>query len=67
MNLSFLKTLAFGGDSVNQGWVTAVNDFLKSHGAPNQVIAGYGMTEVAGTFCTENHKLGEMIPFPANN
>lgn len=25
------------------------------------------MTEVAGTFCTENHKLGEMIPFPANN
>ena len=67
MNLSFLWTVAFGGDSVSQSWIDTVNDFLKSHGSPNKVISGYGMTEVAGTFCTENHKVDEMIPFPSNN
>lgn len=67
MNLSFLMTVGYGGDSVSQSWKEEANEFLKSHGAPNKVLAGYGMTEVAGTFCTENHKVDEMIPFPSNN
>lgn len=67
MNLSFLKTAGFGGDSVSQGWLDNTNKFLAEHRVPNKLAGGYGMTEVAGTFCVANHKVEEMIPFPNNN
>lgn len=67
MDLSFLKTAAFGGDSVTDVWIKRVNDFLKSHGCKKYMARGYGMTEIAGTFATSNQKVQEMIPFPTNN
>jgi len=67
MDLSFLKTAAFGGDSVTEVWIERVNDFLKSHGCKKFMARGYGMTEIAGTFATSNQKVKEMIPFPTNN
>ncbi len=67
MNLSFLRTAAFGGDSVTDIWIERVNDFLKSHGCKKYMARGYGMTEIAGTFATSNQSIQEMIPFPTNN
>lgn len=67
MDLSFLKTAAFGGDSVTDAWTDRVNAFLCQHGCKKYLARGYGMTEVAGTFATSNQIVREMIPFPTNN
>lgn len=67
MNLSFLRTAAFGGDSVTDIWIERVNEFLRAHGCTKHMARGYGMTEVAGTFATSNQMVQEMIPFPTNN
>lgn len=67
MDLSFLKTPAFGGDSVTDVWIDRVNDFFHSHGTTKYMARGYGMTEAAGTFATSNQSVQEMIPFPTNN
>lgn len=67
MDLSFLRTAAFGGDTVTDVWIERVNSFLKSHGCKKYMARGYGMTEIAGTFATSNQSVQEMIPFPTNN
>lgn len=67
MDLCFLKTVAFGGDSVSYQWKESVTMFFKKHRANIYLIEGYGMTEVAGTFCTSSQKSTIMIPFPKNN
>lgn len=67
MNLSFLKTIAYGGDTVNKDWEEQVNSFLLSRGVKNRLINGYGMTETAGSFCTQTYKTDFMIPFAKNN
>lgn len=53
MDLSFLRTVALGGESLSPEDVTRVNDFLKAHHSPVGVITGYGMTEVGATAITE--------------
>lgn len=40
MNLSFLKTIAYGGDTVNKDWEEQVNSFLLSRGVKNRLING---------------------------
>ncbi|MCH5340683.1 MAG: acyl--CoA ligase [Acetatifactor sp.] len=67
MNLSFLKTIAYGGDTVNKDWETQINNFLFSRGAKYKLLNGYGMTETAGSFCTQTHKTDFMVPFAKNN
>ena len=67
LDLSFLQVTAFGGDKVTEEWEQAVQSFLKRNHAPYGVCNGYGMTEVAGAFCTSSHKLEHMIPFVKNN
>ena len=67
MNLSFAKTVAYGGDGMNQEWEDNMSCFLKGHGASYGLMKGYGMTEMAGPVCTSNHKIPAMIPFFCNN
>lgn len=66
-DLSYLITVAFGGDKASSEWEERVSSFLEDHKAPYGVINGYGMTELAGTFCTSTHKLRALIPFVKNN
>lgn len=67
MNLSFVKTAAYGGDGMNEIWEESVSGFLKSHGSKHGVLKGYGMTETASTVCTATHRSNEMIPMFLNN
>lgn len=67
MNLSFSKTVAYGGDAMNQEWEDAMSRFLKEHHAPYELTSGYGMTEMAGPVCVSNHKFSVMLPFFCNN
>ena len=67
MNLSFAKTVAYGGDGMNQEWEDEMSKFLKSHQASYGLMKGYGMTEMAGPVCISNHKFPVMLPFFCNN
>jgi len=53
MDLSFLYTLACGGDSMNEGLERKLNEFRKEHGMKFPLAQGYGMSELsaAATFC----------------
>ena len=67
LDLSFLTTAAFGGDIGSSEWVTRASDFLKRSHARYGLVNGYGMTEVAGAFCTTSHEISHMLPFVKNN
>ena len=67
VDLSFVKTAAFGGDGMSGEWKASTTNFLKSHGAKCGIVTGYGMTETAGTFCTSTCQSEQMIPFVRNN
>lgn len=67
MNLSFAKTVAYGGDGMNQEWEDAMSRFLKERHAPYELTSGYGMTEMAGPVCVSNHKFSVMLPLFCNN
>ncbi len=70
MDLSFLKTLICGGDSLSEKKNKEINDFLTKHNSNAKVIQGYGMTETTGPVCYGTHgsnKLGSIgIPLPGN-
>jgi len=53
MDLSFLYTLACGGDSMNEGLEHRLNEFRKEHGMKFPLAQGYGMSELsaAASFC----------------
>ena len=53
MDLSFLYTLASGGDSMNEGLENKLNEFRKKHNMRFPLAQGYGMSELsaAATFC----------------
>lgn len=53
VDLSFIKTLAVGGDGLNDKLEREINIFLKQHGANVTITKGYGMTEVCATAVTE--------------
>lgn len=63
----FAKTVAYGGDGMNQEWEDEMSKFLKSHQDSYGLMKGYGMTEMAGPVCTSNHKFPVMLPFFCNN
>lgn len=68
MDLSYLKIIISGGDSISLGLKTKVDDFLHKHGANIQIREGYGLTEcLAGTCLTPPtmYKEGSIgIPYP---
>lgn len=53
MDLSFLYTLASGGDSMNEGLENKLNAFRKEHNMRYPLAQGYGMSELsaAASFC----------------
>jgi long-chain acyl-CoA synthetase len=56
MDLNFLRTLACGGDSMNEGLEQKLNEFRKKHNMEQPLAQGYGMSELsaAASFCV-NH------------
>jgi len=51
MDLSFLRTLASGGDSMNEGLEAKLNDFREKHGMKYPLAQGYGMSELSAAAC----------------
>ena len=68
MDLSYLKCVISGGDSLSVALKKKLDTFLKSHGADIQVREGYGLTEcVTGSCLTpmNYYKEGSIgIPYP---
>lgn len=68
MNLSFLKCVISGGDSLSINLKKKIDSFLKEHGANIQIREGYGLTEcVTGSCLTPMnfYKEGSIgIPYP---
>ena len=67
-DLSFLKGVFSGGDSLSVELKKKLDAFLKDHGAKIQVREGYGTTETVTACCLtppSTHKEGSIgIPFP---
>lgn len=58
-DLSFFKTAGSGGDTMNVGLETKLNNFLKEHGCQFPLSQGYGMSEVSSAIsccCNGNFK-----------
>ena len=70
VDLSFVKYVISGGDSLSVAKNEVVNKFLKSHNCQRNIIQGYGMTETTGpvTFGSMGSDvLGSVgIPLPGN-
>ncbi len=67
IDLSFLVTVAYGGDKADENWEERVFEWLCTHGVRFGIVNGYGLTEVAGSFCTSTHKTDFSIPLVKNN
>lgn len=71
VDLSNVKYVVSGGDSLNEERNLKINEFLKAHNCKNRIVQGYGMTETSGgcIFSTNNsYTLGSIgIPLPSNN
>lgn len=70
VDMSYVKYVVSGGDSLNNIKNKKFNDFLKQHNCQATIMQGYGMTESSGPFaiggCGSN-KLGSVgIPLPGN-
>ena len=69
-NLSYLKCLVCGGDSLTEEKNNLINDYLSSHHSKAKIIQGYGMTETCGPaiYGTKgSNKAGSLgIPLPGN-
>jgi len=70
VDLSFLKYVVSGGDSLTVSMFKKINNFLADHGARVKILQGYGMTEsLAATAVSygEAYREGSIgIPFPGN-
>ncbi len=69
-NLSFLKTMASGGDTMTIKNKLLINNLLQKKGACFKIMEGYGMTEIGSAACTNLPQcdvLGSVgIPLPLN-
>ncbi len=71
LNLSCLKYVICGGDSLTESLGNKINEFLLNHNAEVQVMQGYGLSEASGAAILaygEYNILGSIgIPFPGNS
>lgn len=69
-DLSFIRYLVSGGDSLNKALWNRMDEFMKEHGSSAEIIQGYGMTEalaaVAGSFGEHNAVASIGIPLCGN-
>ena len=47
-DLSFIKVIGYGGDSMNEYDEIAINSFLKKHNCSAEISKGHGMSETSG-------------------
>lgn len=70
VDLSMVKYILSGGDSLSPEKNEVVNKFLNEHNCKEHIIQGYGMTETTGPVCFGcfgSDKLGSSgIPLPGN-
>ena len=71
MDLSYLKYVVCGGDSLNQTLIDKVNAYIKNHNGRIRICQGYGMTECLGAVCVgfkdeTNRDLSMGIPLPGD-
>lgn len=70
VNLSHVKLIVSGGDTLNKARIKKLNEFLTEHGANASLLQGYGMTEAVAAVCLDPYfapKPGTIgIPFPGN-
>ncbi len=70
VDMSFVKYVVSGGDSLTPEKNEQVNKFLADHGSSAHIIQGYGLTESTGGSCIGglgSDKLGSVgIPLPGN-
>ena len=68
VNLSNLKYVIAGGDTLNKTRVENINDFLHKHGAKTNMIQGYGLTEAVAAVSVDLRDLSRPgtigIPWP---
>ena len=68
VNLSYLKMVISGGDSLSLSLKEKVDQFLKDHNANVQVREGYGLTEALSAVCVTpafTYRPGSIgLPFP---
>ena len=64
IDLSFIKSSAYGGEKVDKTWESNINASLRGLGSNSPVLNGYGMTETASTvlYTYADHPEG-LIPF----
>lgn len=55
MDLSFLKTFAYGGSPISPALEEEMDAFLKSHNSISRPNCGYGMSELASAACMERN------------
>lgn len=69
MDLSFLYTLACGGDSMNEGLENRLNEFRQKHHMKFPLAQGYGMSELsaAASFCVNNIYKEGSVGIPSLN
>lgn len=69
MDLSFLYTLASGGDSMNEGLEQKLNEFRKQHNMRFPLAQGYGMSELsaAASFCVNRVYKQGSVGIPSLN
>lgn len=70
VNLSHIKYVISGGDTLNKSRITKINAFLHEHGANANLLQGYGMTEAVAAVCLDQQVASRPgtigIPFPGN-
>ena len=68
LDLSFLKGIFSGGDSLSVELKRKVDDFLRAHNCPEQIREGYGTTECVAASCLtprDYARTGSIgVPFP---
>lgn len=71
LDLSFLKYVISGGDSLSLGLTRRINTFLLEHNSNCKIAQGYGMTESVAATCVAfkpktNKECSIGIPLPGN-
>lgn len=71
LDLSYLKYVVSGGDSLSLGLTRRINTFLSEHNSDVKIIQGYGMTESLAATCVAfkdetNKECSIGIPLPGN-
>lgn len=69
LDMSFLYTLASGGDSMNEGLERKLNKFRKKHNMKYPLAQGYGMSELsaAASFCVNDVYKAGSVGIPSLN